>query len=261
MSVTLERPDEAQAGPALDHAEGWTLAGVLANRRWLWRREPFPHVVARDVFRPAVYEEIAQGFRDYIVAGTQLAYTAEHDFVGGPLDETAPASLRFLLSPEWCGVFSSMFGFEPVAHVSAGVHRHRPGGRSGFPHNDVKSERIAALSGTASEQANRLAPAGEGLPCVRGAAVLFYLNNDHWQPGDGGGTGVYRHWSDPVDAPRAVAPPVSNSLLAFACTPFSYHSFLANHVQRDSCVLFLYRTLDSYLEVWGTEGLSQYADG
>jgi hypothetical protein len=261
MSATLERAAETTATPALGDAEDRTLPRALASRRWLWRRRPFPHVVARDVFRPLVYERIAQGFRDYVELSTRLAYADEHDFVGGALDETAPEALRFLRSPEWCGVFSAMFGFEPVAHVSAGVHRHRPGGRNGFPHNDVKAERIPGMTGSASRRADELAPAGEGLPCVRAAAVLFYLNNDEWRPGDGGGTGVYRHWSDPVDAPVAVAPPVNNSLLAFACTPFSYHSFLANRRQRDSCVLFLYRTLDSYLDVWGTEGVSQYADG
>jgi hypothetical protein len=261
VSATLERDLSAPAAPALGDPERWSLADVLANRRWLWRRQPFPHVIARDVFRPVIYERIAQAFREYLDGDPRLAYTAEHDFVGGPLDAAAPSALGFLRSAEWCGVFPAMFGFEPVDHVSAGVHRHRPGSRNGFPHNDVKAERIASLPGSAHPLAERLAPAGEGLPCIRAAAILFYLNNDGWRAGDGGGTGVYRHWSDPVQAPVSVAPPVNNSLLAFACSPFSYHAFLANRTPRDSCVLFLYRTLDSYLETWGTEGLSQYADG
>jgi hypothetical protein len=100
-----------------------------------------------------------------------------------------------------------------------------------------------------------------GVQMVRAASVIFYLNNPKWKPGDGGGTGLYRHWSDPVMFPAAVAPPLNNSFLAFECSPYSYHAFLANRQRRDSIIVFLYRELEDFVQQWGVEGLSQYADG
>lgn len=221
-----------------------SLEQVLANRRWAWRRSPFAHVVAWNVFRPRVYGDLVQAFQAFIQSDGALKYSDEHDFVGGPLTPDVAPPLDVFLSPTWHDVFGRLFGLDLIRHTSAGVHRHRPGSRSGFPHNDIKIERSA-----------------EGVDCVRAVALLFYLNSPEWRPGDGGGTGLYRHWSNPVDQPNIVIPPVDNSLLAFECSPYSYHAFLTNRRARDSIVVFLYRPLADFQAQWGPEGLSQYADG
>jgi hypothetical protein len=220
------------------------LARVLANRRWEYRRAPYPHVIARKVFEPGVYAEIVQAFEEYSATDGVLRYTEDHDFVGGPLTAAAPEPLHVFLSDEWQQVFARVFHQDLIPHISAGIHRHRPGSRSGFVHNDIKVETSA-----------------DGVECVRAIAVLFYLNSPQWRLGDGGSTGIYRHWSDPVDAPLSVVTPLDNSLFAFACSPFSYHSFLSNRLSRDSIVLFLYRSLAGFEAQWSHEGVSQYADG
>jgi hypothetical protein len=219
------------------------LVEVLANRRWEWRRSPFPHIVGRNVFRPPAYASLVTAFEEYADSGA-IQYTPLHDFVGGPLNATAPAPLQVFLTDEWRRTFSRLFDVPLISHRSAGIHRHSPGSRSGFVHNDIKVERTDTA-----------------VDCVRAVAILFYLNSPEWQAGDGGGTGLYRHWQDPVDEPESVVSPLDNSLLAFECSPFSYHSFLANRLPRDSVVVFLYRELAGYLVRWGPEGLSQYADG
>ena len=252
MAATVNGPDAGLDSAAIEDT-AWTREVVLANRRWLWRRKPFPHVTARQVFLPAFYGE-----------GESITYNSEYDFVGGPLTDAAPTPLQFFLSPEWHDPFVSMFGFEPVPYVSAGIHRHRPGSRSGFPHNDIKVEPLPQEASTtvgAGSPGQQMDIKGVGGQCVRGAAILFYLNGNGWQAGDGGGTGLYRHWSDAVTSPYSIIPPFDNSFLAFECSPYSYHSFLTNRRQRDSIVVFLYRSLESYLELWGQEGVSQYADG
>lgn len=224
------------------------LGSMLENRRWRYRASPFPHVVARDVFSGTVASAITDAFRRVITDQSSVHYAPKHDFFGGPLTGAAPEPLHVFLAPEWHLVFARIFGVTLVPQVSAGLHRHRPGSRNGFPHNDIKPEVYTPTT-------------GPPIQTIRGLSILYYLGNGPSRPTDGGGTGLYRHWSDPVTQPERVVPPIDNSLLAFPCSPFSYHSFLANSRQRDSIIVFLYRRLDQFVAEWGPEGLSQYADG
>ena len=58
------------------------LGRVLANRSWEWRHRPFPHVVAQQVFIPAVYKRLTAGFRAIVDGRENTSYNAKHDFVG-----------------------------------------------------------------------------------------------------------------------------------------------------------------------------------
>jgi hypothetical protein len=205
--------------------------------------------VVRNVFADGLYRQIRASFQVAVSDATSVEYTAKHDFLGGPLTEAAPEPLQVFLSPLWHDVFARIFGVALVPQVSAGLHRHRPGSRNGFPHNDIKPEVFSPSTGPSP------------IDTVRALSILYYLGNGPWHPMDGGGTGLYRHWGDPVDHPVRMVPPLDNSLLAFRCSPFSYHSFLANAHRRDSIIVFLYQRLDEFVAEWGPEGLSQYADG
>ena len=45
------------------------LAEVLENREWLWRVIPFPHVVARNVFRPDFYASLCGEMQNLLRLG------------------------------------------------------------------------------------------------------------------------------------------------------------------------------------------------
>jgi hypothetical protein len=247
--------------------EGWRLDRLLAHRRWWFGSQPFPHVVARQVFVPAFYERLVGAVEAALPREDPAAYNAKHDFTGLSLRSGTRGPLSVFLSREWHDLFAGLFGIETSGQVAAGLHRHVPGSRNGFPHNDIVPEELAGLE--RSDEVIRLRSPGvdgRGRPhaagmSVRAIAVLFYLNNGPWRHGDGGETGLYDHWRDPVTDAVARVPPVDNSLLAFECSPLSYHSFITNRTRRDSVIVFVYRTLDSYLDVWGEDGLNQYADG
>jgi len=94
---------------------------------------------------------------------------------------------------------------------------------------------------------------------IRAVAAIFYLDNPPWSPGDGGTTGLYRNASDPVDQPAAVVPPLNNSMLAFECTPFSYHGFVSNRRHpRNSVVLWLHRSRQDVVRRWGEHAIVGY---
>jgi hypothetical protein len=238
------------------------LDDLLSNRRWMLRQQPFQHVIADNVFKREAYREIVQAFRGYVGDGARLLYDGKHDFYGAPLIPPLPAPLSVFMSAEFQQVFIDIFGVPTTGHTTGGAHRHKPGSRNGFPHNDISPEQLSVAL-PPNEIATTVAAAPTGTDpgqTVRAVAMLFYLNNGPWRPGDGGGTGLYRHWSDDVARPAAVAPPINNSLLAFECTPYSYHSFITNNSRRDSIIVFLYRSLQSYLDQWGADGVSQFAE-
>ena len=82
-------------------------------------------------------------------------------------------------------------------------------------------------------------------------AVLFYLANEPWRPGDGGETALFHGAGGGIDRPAAVVPPVNNSMLAFECTPFSFHTFLSNvRTPRNSVVMWLHRPKSEVEERW-----------
>jgi hypothetical protein len=44
-------------------------ADVLANRAWLRRKQPFPHIVAHDVFKPDFYAALSAQLRGILGCG------------------------------------------------------------------------------------------------------------------------------------------------------------------------------------------------
>lgn len=239
------------------------LSSVLANRRWQWRRRPFPHVVAQRVFVPDVHQRLTAAFRAIMDRRDDRSYNAKHDFVGASLTQANAGDLSIFLSRGWHDAITGVFGIETTGQITAGLHRHPPGSRNGFPHNDIVPERLgeenrpeeiitySSLSGRQSNSGSR----------VRAIAAIYYLNNGQWRPGDGGETGLYLNWDNPVTEPTTRVPPIDNSLLAFECNPYSYHSFLANRRRRDSVIVFFFRDVDDFVELWGPDGLQQYAEG
>lgn len=246
------------------------LDDALANRRWLLRSDPFPHVVARHVFRPEVYAGIEAGFRDLLDRVLGRSYLEDHDIHGTTV--TAREADRFgpLLTRGWHDMLTSIFDVQATGQVLCGLHHHKVGSNDSFPHNDLN---LGWFGGEAAPgqielssphtvdylTGKALADGATPVAAVRAVAMIFYLANPPWSVGDGGVTGVYRKGSDPVHRPALRVPPVNNSLFAFECTPRSYHGFIGNRRHpRNSIVLWLHRPKEVVTARWGEGAIVPY---
>lgn len=251
-------------------ANSGRLDEVLQSRRW-WRRcEPFPHVVAFDVLREPVYQELVQGFRE-LLGHDGGGYLPGHDIHGRTLTPDYDGPLRLFASRPWHDVLARLLRVEATGHVNCGLHHHLVGSANGFPHNDLNP---GWFPGDDGDDGIRLAEPAHcdytsgalrspsnhpPVETIRAVAAIYYLDNPPWSPGDGGATGLYRNASDPVDQPAAVVPPLNNSLLAFECTPFSYHGFISNRRHpRNSVVLWLHRPKQDVVQRWGEHAIVRY---
>ena len=99
----------------------------------------------------------------------------------------------------------------------------------------------------------------EKIQVVRGAVVLFFLLNDDWRPGDGGALGVFPSAGSSIAEPAFEVPPLNNSLIAFECTPRSFHAFLTNRrLPRTSIIMWIHRTMEEAIERFGADQLEQW---
>ena len=98
-------------------------------------------------------------------------------------------------------------------------------------------------------------------PTVRAIALLLYLHNPPWSPGDGGETGLYSYRKQPVSQPTKAIAPRNNSLFLFECRPTSYHSFLKNrNGPRNSMIMWLHRPYQNAVERWGERSIVQWTN-
>lgn len=255
-----------------------TLWQILENRRWIWRKFPYPHAVATDVFK----EEF------YCALETQIKGILERNFVNSteihahkfahydayayavPPDVTGPLTL--FTSAEWHNMLVDIAGVRACGRVNVTLHHHEIGSANGRVHNDLNpgwfydyltDGGIILPSHNICDYRHGF---GAGVPSrkrefVRSAALLFYVCNSEWHRGDGGETGLYSSHSDPVDRPIATVPPLNNSLLFFECTPYSYHSFLSNtRASRNVIVMWLHCDANEVIGRWGDRSIVRWPD-
>jgi hypothetical protein len=232
---------------------------AIANRRWIRRERPFPHVVADDVFTRRSYRAFADATRA-IVEEQPLRYLPSHDTFSCRISPETDSPLSFFVSQPWRDIVAGLVGATPFGSVVCGVHHHAVGSADGSPHTDLRRgwwEDGVRQGGRKPDREGAPADGGSNLvgrrrERVRAVALLFYLANEAWRPGDGGETGLYRSGADPVDRPYAAVAPINNRLLAFECTPISFHSFLRNtRNPRNSLIMWVYRRPADLLPVWG----------
>jgi hypothetical protein len=247
-----------------------SLVDVIENRRWWRRSDPFPHIVAQNVLQHRVYEMVRTAFRELL--GTDGGgYLAGHDIHGRTLTSDYQGPLQLFVSRPWHDLLARLTRVPATGDMNCGLHHHRIGSASGFPHNDLNPGWFLgrpAVDGIRLPEATRceyttgqLLSATPHRPreTTRAAAAIFYLDNPPWTPGDGGTTGLYRNASDPPDHPVAIVPPVNNSMLIFECTPFSYHGYIGNHRHpRNSIVLWLHRPREDAVRRWGEAAIVDY---
>ena len=252
------------------NTEDVQLAPSLNARRWIRRYQPFPHVIAYDVFSPAVYHRLETDFRTLLAATGDRPYLAAHGIDGRTVDNEIADRLHPLLTRGWHDLLARVAGIRATGHIAVGMHHHRPGSQDGFSHNDLNPGWFlgepepgqVALSGPGIDYTSgRLLRDTDLTPTetVRGAALLFYLANPPWRPGDGGSTGLYRSAGANIRRPVAVVPPLNNSMLLFACTPRSFHGFISNRrTPRNSIVMWLHRPKHEVVAQWGDTAIVPY---
>lgn len=252
-------------------------ADVLKPRPWLRCSWPFPHLVARDVFKPDFYQALEDQLRGLLRLG--LSERAEagrfsrsltgYDAYAIGFRESPRLPTGFFCTPAWRDLLAGVWDVPRTPYVLVGAHHHAPGSQTGFIHNDFNpvwfplapngriqtpdETRCAYKTGAGS------LPAEAKVQVVRGAALIFYLANDDWRRGDGGETGLFKAAESPLDRPASAWPPENNSLISFECTPRSFHTFLANpRIARTSIIMWVHRPREDAVERYGEDHLEHW---
>jgi hypothetical protein len=252
---------------------GIDLTAVLANRDWVRRDVPFPHVVATDVFKTDFYHSLSAQLLGMLGGGPEKTRLPRAmpgvDVYGVPFDPSLSGSLAVFLSPAWRDLMCQQFDVSPTPYVYAGAHHHSVGSKSGFIHTDFGAAWYprngdGGIQLPNNRLCNYVTGAGElgdaeRVQVVRGIVLLFYLLNDGWESGDGGETGLYASDGLPVSEPTGCVPPINNSLVALECSPNSFHSFITNRKHpRTSITVTIHRKLEDAERRFGREQVQQF---
>ena len=259
--------------------EWWTprrrteVAPLLWHRRWWVHTAPFPHVRAVNVFRPAVYRALAGEFRRWREANDGGTALPGHDLQGATVTSAWTGPLCLFASRGWHDLVAAVTRVpDATGQVNLGLHRHRPHSKPGFPHTDLNpgwfpGEAEPADGGVVLADPGRVeytsgvtrTDTASPVRVVRAVAVLFYLDNPAWTPDHRAETGLYRSARDDPAEPVAAVPPHANSLLAFECTPWSFHGFIGGGtVARNSVVQWLHRPAEAVEQRWGADAVVGY---
>jgi hypothetical protein len=250
------------------------LSKLIVNRRWVKQRHPFAFMRAQNVFTQPFYESLAAQFEAFLAKG--FGNAANYQFGFGTshyqarslyVDSRLDGPLSVFLSREWHDMLAELFGIDATRDIQLEMHHHPRANGSGWPHNDLNpgwfcdapkadgitvGNRESCTYGTGKPLRSTTPPR----ETVRAVAVLFYLANPPWAKGDGGETGLYVSPQDGVENPTVAIPPINNSLLAFECTPYSYHSFIHNRKNpRNSIIMWLHRPKEEVLARWGNHSI------
>ncbi len=255
---------------------GVSLDHLLANRRWIRREVPFPHLVATNVFTQPFYNLLAQEFyREFereAPEGLQdpALRMNGYDAYGLHFPPGIEGPLSIFLSRPWHDLLGSLFRVNATGFINAGLHHHAIGSNSGLVHNDLSIGWFVDYEALGGIRVPRhdlcrytdgtpLVPDVSRIEMVRSVTMMFYLANPVWEPGHGGETGLYRCSNDDVHSPAATVPPINNSILMFECTPVSYHSFLRNNQStRNSVIMWLHQPKSEAVAKWGDDKIVRF---
>jgi hypothetical protein len=247
------------------------LDDIVANRNWRVRRKPFRHVHVQDVFIPSVAEEINSAVHK-ILENERLSAIARYDALGWGFSPDCDWPLRLFTTDAWRNLIAGVLNVETIPYVSGGIHHHEVGGESGQPHCDLNPvyfaeatprDGMVTLRGDLVDQKSGeiLNEAPTVRRTVRAVSILYYTANPPWNIGDGGGTGLYYRRSDSVTQPVITVPPINNSMVAFECTPSSFHSFISNRAsERNSITMWLHRSDTAAVERWDEHTLERWPE-
>jgi 2-oxoglutarate-Fe(II)-dependent oxygenase superfamily protein len=267
---------ESGAAAAKAAAVNVPLSDALSENAWLRCSWPFPHIVARNVFKPDYYKALERQICEILTTrseepdqgrlGRNLPGYDTHAVGLAPMTGQ-PTDLFF--SRDWRDVLARVWGVSPTPYMVVWVHHHTPGSASGWVHNDfnptwfprTQDDRIRTLDSQlcAFQTGAGPLPPEQKIELVRGAALILFVANDEWWPGDGGETGLYESVHSSVADPAVAWPPENNSLVSFECTPQSFHAFLTNtRIARTSIIMWIHRPLEEAVSMYGADNLEPW---
>lgn len=235
------------------------LRALIANRRWRRVTYPFPHVIAEEVFVPDFYARLEAQIVGLL--GQFTRNMPDYDASGYIVTSADAGPLSVFHSRPWHDFIADVMGVQATGDVNIALHHHEVGSSHGTPHNDLnpgwfteegRPDGISMADPARCGYWHGDGAVGPAYQRVRAVAVLVFVGNERWLPGDGGETGLYEFPDQPVDQPSLAVPPRNNALLAFECTPTSFHSFITNRrTCRTSLIQWLHRTREETIERWG----------
>jgi LPS sulfotransferase NodH len=239
------------------------LDDVLASRRWWKVARPFAHLRADNVFRPDVYQAMVEQYRGWMAKGYFTRDIPGYDVSAMTVTKENAGAFDVFVSRPWHDAMARVLGVDATGELNVTLHHHGVGSLSGTPHNDLNPAFFAeddrdgeGLVVSAPKRCNyRKGTAPDGVTVterVRAISLIFYLAGPEQAQIVGGETGLYHAASDPVTAPAVAVGPRNNSLVAFECTPYSYHSFISNtRHERECLVMWWHRPKAEVVRRWG----------
>jgi LPS sulfotransferase NodH len=228
------------------------VESVLASRLWMRRQSPFPHIYARQVFKPEIYQSMAEQAQQLLNDGHFSRSITGYDASAYSITSRTQGPLSLFMTGSWHDLLARMFRVDATGEMNVALHHHAVGSLSGSPHNDLNPGWFLAdrrrsdgiIVHDPKDACNyQFGPQDQqaAIERVRAVALIMYLSNPPVR-GPGGETGLYRSASDPIDKPAASIPPINNSLVAFECTTHSLHGFITNpNAPRTCVVMWLHR--------------------
>ena len=264
-SATSDPVSTAAASAGEPATERIDLHSALGSKSWLRCSSPFPYVRARDVFSPGVYGAMADQYSDLLSGGHFGRGIPGYDVTAYTVTGKMTGPLSLFCKRPWHDMLARLFGVNATGELNIALHNHAVGSLDGSPHNDLNPGWFA--DGPRSDgifvhdpaygcdyRYGPKNPEVTAVERVRAIAVIFYLANP--VRGVGGETGLYRAASDPIRRPADVVPPANNSLVAFECTPTSFHGFISNqNALRNCLVMWLHREKKEAIRRWGESSI------
>jgi hypothetical protein len=233
--------------------------------------------VARSVFKADFYAALERqvhailrkGLSETPAAGYFSRNLPGYDAYALGLHPVSGEPTELFFTPEWREMLAVIWGVSPTPYIFVGAHHHTPGSASGFIHNDynpvwfprVVDERVQIPNQQLCSYRTGVGPLAPDRKAemVRGVALILYVANQEWRPGDGGETALYGASDAKPNDPVAVWAPENNSLVSFECTPNSFHTFLSNRrIARTSIIMWVHRPLEEAVSLYGEHNLERW---
>ncbi len=219
---------------------------------------PYPHVVLDDFFHIEQHDRICEYFKKLEAEGKHeefnpayLSRFPGYDAYCWVFEPDVPEPLDVFYSKGLRNHFAQMFDVALSEEVVTEFHHHEVGSKSDCWHNDYNLAYFAEKENSEAEmnpwyfQTNYMGNlhniATSALERYRAMTLIYYFGDRDWKEGDGGETGIGLNVKGEVMSYSKVAPH-ANRMLAFICSPFSYHRFLKNNRSVRNTVILWYHT-------------------